>query len=51
MRLHISSISEASINFVNNEYVKVKTTPLTVEQLKQKQEHNQEMLYIALALS
>ena len=49
--MHISSISDAAINFVENEYVKITTTPLTIEQLKQKQEHNQAMLEIALALT
>ena len=51
MRLHISSINDSSINSMDNEYVKVITTPLTIEQLKLKQEHNQAMLEISSSLS
>lgn len=51
MRLHISSISDAAINFVDNEYVKITIVPLTGQQLKEKQERNQAMLEIASPLS
>ena len=36
MRLHISSIRDAAIRFVDNEYVKIATIPLTTQQLKEK---------------
>ena len=51
MTLHISSISDSAINFVDNKYVKVTTTHLIIDQLKQKHEQNQAILEIALALS
>lgn len=51
LRSHISSINDVSIKFLDNEYVKVTTTPLTTKQLKQKQEHNHPMLEIASSLS
>ena len=51
MKLHISSISDASINFLRNEYVEVKTTPLIAKELRHKLDHNQAMLEISSTLS
>lgn len=51
MRLQISNINGATINFLENKYAKLTTTPLIADQLKKKLEHNQAMLDISLALS
>ena len=51
MRLYIFSISDDAINVMDNEYVKIKTIPLTTQQLKEKKEHNHAILEITSALS
>ena len=33
MKLHMSSINDATINFLRNEYVEVTNTPMTTEEL------------------
>ena len=36
IKFHITSISDASIKFLDNEYLEVIMSPLTTEQLKQR---------------
>lgn len=51
MKLHISSISNAGMNFLRNEYVEVTNTPLIAKEQRHKLDHNQAMLQIASEIS
>ena len=48
IRLHISNISNVSINFMGNKYVKVKTTPLIADQLKKKKEQAKKQIELEI---
>ena len=50
MKLHIFGIGDTAWNSVENAYVDP-TRTLTIEQLKETKEHNQEMLEIGFALT
>ena len=50
MKLHLSRIGDSSLTNVTTRFVEV-TEPRTTQQLREKREHNQEMLEIAFALS
>ena len=51
MRLHIPSIGDVALDFLESTYVDITIVPLNAQQLKEKQEHNQSLLEITSSLS
>lgn len=40
MKLHVASIGDASLDFLDNSYVDITVNALATQQLKEKKEHN-----------
>ncbi|GLJ18712.1 hypothetical protein SUGI_0333860 [Cryptomeria japonica] len=51
MKLHLSRVGEYVVYYLENDFVKPSTYPLTMEEIKAKQEHIQAMIEIKSALT
>lgn len=51
MKLHLSGIGEYVTYYLENDYIPPNTNPMTLEEIKAKQEHIQAMVEITLALT
>lgn len=51
MKLHLSGIREYATYYLENDYIAPSTNPMTMEEIKAKQEHIQAMIEITSALT